>query len=68
MNADKKYVEIPFQRPVRDETHDSVEIIFRGVIDLVFLENSGWVIVDYKTEPVRRHSGLSCGTLPASNQ
>jgi ATP-dependent helicase/nuclease subunit A len=50
MNADRKYVEIPFQKPVRDEAQDSVEIILRGVIDLVFLENSGWVIVDYKTD------------------
>ncbi|MBI5248830.1 MAG: UvrD-helicase domain-containing protein [Desulfomonile tiedjei] len=47
LEARRKYVEIPFQRLI--ET-DSADIILRGVIDLVFLEEAGWVIVDYKTD------------------
>ncbi len=50
MDSQRKYVEIPFQKLIRDELHDSVDTIVRGVIDLVFLESSGWVIVDYKTD------------------
>ena len=28
-------------------------VIVQGVIDLCFIENGGWVLVDYKTDAVR---------------
>jgi ATP-dependent helicase/nuclease subunit A len=34
------------------ETDSSLPTVLRGVIDLVFLESAGWVIVDYKSERV----------------
>jgi ATP-dependent helicase/nuclease subunit A len=44
-----RLAEVPFQRllPAGDGQLPS---ILRGVIDLVFLEAGGWVIVDYKTD------------------
>ena len=33
--------------------------IVSGVIDLVFLEAGGWVIVDYKTDTVEDEEGLA---------
>jgi ATP-dependent helicase/nuclease subunit A len=48
-------VEVPLmmQGPVA-ETGTAVPSIHRGVIDLVFREPAGWVIVDYKTDLVER--------------
>jgi ATP-dependent exoDNAse (exonuclease V) beta subunit len=44
-------VEVPFQRCLPTESSDrGVPTILRGVIDLVFRETAGWVIVDYKTD------------------
>jgi ATP-dependent helicase/nuclease subunit A len=48
--ARRKFVEIPFQRRVTEGAGDSGDTIVRGVIDLVFLDGSGWVVVDYKTD------------------
>jgi ATP-dependent helicase/nuclease subunit A len=52
----RRMVEVPFQRLVQDaEVDDSIRgTILRGVIDLVFLEQDGWVIVDYKTDRVAK--------------
>ncbi len=48
--AKRKYVEIPFQRLTTAELENSDHTILRGVIDLIFLEDPGWVVVDYKTD------------------
>jgi ATP-dependent helicase/nuclease subunit A len=54
LNAQRRMVEVPFQRLVPDhEMEGSTRgTIVRGVIDLVFLDENGWVIVDYKTDRV----------------
>ena len=41
--------EVPIQF-LQSRTERSVPTIVRGVIDLVFRETDGWVIVDYKTD------------------
>lgn len=43
------YSEISFQTLEKD-SKEPIPVLLRGVIDLVFKENSGWVIVDYKTD------------------
>jgi|LSQX01.3.fsa_nt_gb ATP-dependent helicase/nuclease subunit A len=50
-----RLVEVPFQTllPTTGDV-DDVPTILRGVIDLVFHEEAGWVVVDYKTD---RRSG-----------
>ncbi len=47
-------VETPFQMLVADSADGSVErpLILKGVIDLVFQEDDGWVLVDYKTDRI----------------
>jgi ATP-dependent helicase/nuclease subunit A len=49
--AQKRLVEVPFEilMPPAPGTKPT---LVRGVIDLVFLEPDGWVIVDYKTDAV----------------
>jgi ATP-dependent helicase/nuclease subunit A len=48
----KSLVEVPFQKllPVQLAVDDSLPTILRGVIDLVFFENGGWTVVDYKAD------------------
>jgi len=46
--------ELPFIRPVRESTGSFIE---EGKIDLVFEENGGWVLVDYKTDAIPKKSG-----------
>jgi ATP-dependent helicase/nuclease subunit A len=48
----RRFVEIPFHVMLPNENSDKKidEILVRGVIDLVFEEPGGWVIVDYKTD------------------
>jgi len=43
---------VPFQTLLSTEHEDpnAVPTILRGVIDLVFREEAGWVVVDYKTD------------------
>ena len=50
--SSRRLVEVPFQTllPTNPETGDAVPTILRGVIDLVFREDAGWVVVDYKTD------------------
>jgi ATP-dependent helicase/nuclease subunit A len=45
-------VEVPFQKlaPADATVPDSVPTVLRGVIDLVFREDFGWIVVDYKTD------------------
>lgn len=56
LKSPHRLVEAPFQRLVPNEATDDPArgTILRGVIDLAFLEESGWVIVDYKTERVSK--------------
>lgn len=46
----KRLVEVPFQMLVPSDHETAVTTVLRGVIDLVFLEADGWVVVDYKTD------------------
>lgn len=43
-------MEVPFSQRVADLL--PAETLVSGVIDLVFQEEKGWVIVDYKTDTV----------------
>ena len=56
LTSSHRLVEAPFQRLVPDEAIDSPTrgTILRGVIDLAFMEEAGWVIVDYKTDRVSK--------------
>ncbi len=51
MKSSRRMVEVPFQRmwAAPDDQGDG-KTLLRGVIDLVFSEPQGWVIVDYKTD------------------
>jgi len=60
--AEKKYFEIPFSLRTdteelgrKDKKHSHLPVIVSGVIDLIFREPEGWVIVDYKTDEVGAH-------------
>jgi ATP-dependent helicase/nuclease subunit A len=46
--------ETPFQMRVTDSADSSASqpLILKGVIDLVFQEDDGWVLVDYKTDRI----------------
>jgi ATP-dependent helicase/nuclease subunit A len=48
----QRLVEVPFQTVLAPDkpTESDLPTLLRGVIDLVFLEQHGWVIVDYKTD------------------
>jgi ATP-dependent helicase/nuclease subunit A len=46
--APRRLTEVPFQLLDRDGS--GLEVVVRGVIDLVFEEPDGWVVVDYKTD------------------
>jgi ATP-dependent helicase/nuclease subunit A len=47
----QRLVEVPFQTLMPKGAADAgLPTILRGVIDLVFREHDGWVIVDYKTD------------------
>ena len=48
----QRLVEVPFQTLLAPDkpTKGDIPTLLRGVIDLVFLEPHGWVIVDYKTD------------------
>ncbi len=47
--AQSRYTEMPFDVPAQ---RDGQLAIVRGVIDLIFEEPDGWVIVDYKSDSV----------------
>ncbi len=42
--------EVPFQRAVAKDS--SKPLLIKGVIDLAFREEDGWVVIDYKTDAV----------------
>ncbi len=52
-NATRCYAEAPIAVPIpAQESDHNLPTVLRGVIDLVFQEPQGWVIVDYKSERV----------------
>jgi ATP-dependent helicase/nuclease subunit A len=53
-NCKRVLAEVPFQIPAAASCEGSADVptILRGVIDLVFEEDDGWVIVDYKSDRV----------------
>jgi ATP-dependent helicase/nuclease subunit A len=50
LRSPRRFVEAPFW--IREETEE-VPTTLRGAIDLVFEEEGGWVLVDYKTDALR---------------
>lgn len=50
-------MEVPFSQKTADLLPTG-ETLVSGVIDLVFLEEKGWVIVDYKTDTVNGKDDL----------
>ena len=55
--AERKYFEIPFSVKTDAkalELDKDLPVILTGVIDLVFWEDGGWVIADYKTDEIER--------------
>lgn len=62
LNSRQRFVEMPFVMSRSMENYDGAKssTIVRGVIDLVFKEADGWVIVDYKSDraPESRLGGL----------
>jgi ATP-dependent helicase/nuclease subunit A len=45
-----------------------VETVVRGVIDLVFGEEDGWVVVDYKTDAVQGKGALDAAAAKYAPQ
>ena len=56
--ADKKFVEIPFSIRLRpsDLGYPDKEdmVILSGIIDLIYKNEDGWIIVDYKTDDISK--------------
>ncbi|HUU26914.1 MAG TPA: UvrD-helicase domain-containing protein [archaeon] len=50
LSSEKYLTEVPFELLDPTSCIESGKTILRGVIDLVFREPGGWVIVDYKTD------------------
>ena len=50
----QRFTEIPFQMLMEEGT--GVPTLLRGSIDLVFRQDDGWVLVDYKTDLFRGRS------------
>ena len=53
--SESRLFEVPFQvlKEIVTESGDILPTIFRGTIDLIFKENDGWILVDYKTDIVK---------------
>ncbi len=59
LRSKKRFVEVPFSVKVENGDYDLTgETVISGIIDLVFLEDDGWVIVDYKTDTVENEGEL----------
>jgi ATP-dependent helicase/nuclease subunit A len=48
--------EVPFEIKTEE---DALPALARGVIDLAFKEDDGWVLVDYKTDSAKDTKGLA---------
>jgi len=58
-NSPKTLVEVPFTRWLpANAAGAGIPTLLRGVIDLVFREPDGWVLVDYKTDVVTDENQL----------
>jgi ATP-dependent helicase/nuclease subunit A len=55
-SSSARYVEVPFSAYSQDEQAPTAATVMRGVIDLVFREPDGWVIVDYKTDKAAKQN------------
>jgi ATP-dependent helicase/nuclease subunit A len=68
--AKRRFVEIPFQclSSHGDAETGAVPTVVRGVIDLVFEQDDGWVLVDYKTDAVSDVSVLKKRAAHYSSQ
>jgi ATP-dependent helicase/nuclease subunit A len=53
--SQRRLLEVPFQVLKERETKsgDILPTIIRGTVDLIFRENDGWILVDYKTDIVK---------------
>lgn len=52
INSQYRLTEVPFQLLLDKKDKMEKPVVLRGVIDLVFKENDGWVLIDYKTDLV----------------
>lgn len=53
------YSELPFETTITGE--DGKPKLVRGIIDLIFEEDDGWVIVDYKTDDITEDQVVEAG-------
>ena len=56
-SSQRCYSELPFDTTIT--TADGIPQLIRGVIDLIFEEADGWVIVDYKTDDITEDQIIS---------
>lgn len=54
----KRFIEIPFSQQIATLTARNKDTVVLGVIDLVFQDEGGWVVVDYKTDTVKNDEDL----------
>jgi ATP-dependent helicase/nuclease subunit A len=47
----QRFIEIPFQT-LKEHGEEGIPIQVRGVVDLIFKEPGGWILVDYKSDRV----------------
>lgn len=72
----EKYVEVPFSVKIEEEhrlydlykVEDSVPVVLSGVIDLIFREDDGWVVVDYKSDRVAKDEDYALLEMAYRNQ
>jgi ATP-dependent helicase/nuclease subunit A len=55
LKSSRVFTEIPFQILLDEKYKPGLPTIVRGVIDLIFYENHGWVLVDYKTDKIENN-------------
>lgn len=59
LKSKKRFVEAPFSVKADGREYGLAgETVISGAIDLVFMEENGWVIVDYKTDTVENEGEL----------
>ncbi|MFO8058247.1 MAG: UvrD-helicase domain-containing protein [bacterium] len=57
MQSKRHLTEVPFE--TRLESEDGPPVLARGVVDLAFQEEDGWVLVDYKTDAAAQAKNLA---------
>ncbi len=58
LRSKKRFVEIPFAQRTTAAAFAEKDTIVSGVIDLIFQDEGGWVVVDYKTDAVESEDEL----------